>query len=99
MNVALPPSVALSFAEKRYKALISHFEVEGIPTAGAAGQGDHDKGLCLHGVYPFLRAGYRVMRLADGQEGWQTEGRGLPIPACGRQGKDFPNFETGGPSR
>ena len=23
--------------------------------------------------------------LADGQEGWQTEGRGLPIPACGRR--------------
>ena len=25
-----------------------------------------------------------TLSLADGQEGLQTEGRGLPIPACGR---------------
>ena len=29
--------------------------------------------------------------LADGQEGWQTEGRGLPIPACGRRTQQYLN--------
>ena len=86
-----PTGIALFLGKKLpRKARGGGYQFKFNPSAGdAGGVAIGGAGSAHSGLTPATDGDAPM--LADGQEGWQTEGRGLPIPACGRRTQQYLN--------